>query len=123
MICGCVVVKVVFAIMFFSLTHSLTLRQQAEFDATLTSDKLVVVDFTATWCGPCQMIGPIFAKLAEEMGNVDFVKVDVDANSETAEACEISAMPTFQFYKGGVKVDEMCGADEAGLRARIASNA
>merc|ERR1711869_46266 len=77
------------------------LATKADFDKCLTDagDKLVVVDFTATWCGPCQRIAPVFAKLAEEMPDIVFVKVDVDENEETAGACGIQAMPTFQFYK------------------------
>ena len=88
------------------------LENKAEFDETLQSDKLVVVDFTATWCPPCQMIGPKFVALAEELGeDVVMVKVDVDANAETSEAAGITCMPTFQFYKAGEKVDEMQGAN------------
>jgi len=98
------------------------ITSQADFDAAIASDKLTVVDFTATWCPPCQMIGPIFEKMAGDFEGANFVKVDVDANSETAEAAGISAMPTFQFYKNGEKIDEMCGADEAGLRARVEKN-
>merc|ERR1712230_83825 len=77
------------------------LADKAAFDQCLADagDKLVVVDFTATWCGPCQRIAPVFAKLAEEMPDVVFVKVDVDENDETASACGIQSMPTFQFYK------------------------
>merc|ERR1712023_434740 len=73
------------------------------FDKALADagDKLVVVDFTATWCGPCQRIAPVFQKLAEEMPDVVFVKVDVDENEETAGECGIQAMPTFQYYKNG----------------------
>ncbi|GMH55160.1 hypothetical protein TL16_g01832 [Triparma laevis f. inornata] len=88
---------------------------KAEFDSIVAGDKLVVVDFTASWCGPCQMIAPIFALLAETNGDVVFVKVDVDANEETAAACEISAIPTFQYYKGGAKVDELVGAEQGGI--------
>jgi thioredoxin len=77
---------------------------------------LVVIDFTATWCGPCKMIAPVYEKMAEEFPGVVFTKIDVDANSEAAEQCGVQAMPTFQFYKGGQKVDEMKGANEAGLR-------
>ena len=73
----------------------------------------VVVDFTASWCGPCQRIAPVFAKLAEEMTDVVFVKVDVDENAEVAEECGIQSMPTFQFYKSGEKVHEFSGASEA----------
>mmetsp|Transcript_1823 Transcript_1823/g.3281 ORF Transcript_1823/g.3281 Transcript_1823/m.3281 type:complete len:104 (+) Transcript_1823:716-1027(+) len=95
------------------------LETKAEFDEVVAGDKLVVVDFTASWCGPCQVIAPIFAGLAETYGDVVFVKVDVDANEETAAACEISAMPTFQYYKGGAKVDELVGASKDALEGKI----
>ena len=98
------------------------LATKAEFDKALkdAGDKLVVVDFTATWCGPCQRIAPVFVKLAEEMPEVIFVKVDVDENEETSAACGISCMPTFQFYKGGEKVHEFSGASEEKIREALA---
>ena len=97
------------------------LATKADFDKCLADagDKLVVVDFTATWCGPCQRIAPVFIKLAEEMPDVVFVKVDVDENEETAGACGIQAMPTFQYYKSGTKVHEFSGAAEEKIRAAI----
>merc|ERR1711988_234251 len=100
------------------------LATKADFDAALADagEKLVVVDFTASWCGPCQRIAPVFAKLAEEMPDVVFVKVDVDENDETAWFCGISAMPTFQFYKAGVKVHEFSGAAEEKIREAIAAH-
>jgi len=66
------------------------------------------------------MIGPIFEQLAEENPDVVFVKVDVDAQDVIAGSCGIRAMPTFQFYKGGVKIDELCGADGNKLKALVA---
>ena len=97
---------------------------KAEFDAVLAeaaaAGKAVVVDFTATWCGPCQRIAPVFAQLAEENPDVVFVKVDVDENEEVAQQCGIQAMPTFQFYKNGAKVDEFSGADPNKIKATIA---
>merc|ERR1712022_97215 len=93
---------------------------KAEFDELLKSDKLVVIDFTATWCPPCQMIAPKYAQLEEELGEkAILVKVDVDANEETAQACGIEAMPTFQFYKGGEKVHQIRGADFDGVKAKV----
>ena len=80
----------------------------------------VVVDFTATWCGPCQRIAPIFTKLAEEMPEVCFVKVDVDENEEVAQECGVESMPTFQFYKSGLKVHEFSGASEDKIKGAIA---
>ena len=68
------------------------LETKAEFDETLQSDKLVVVDFTATWCPPCQRIAPKFAELAESLGEAAvLVKVDVDENSEVSQACDARA--------------------------------
>ena len=80
----------------------------------------VVVDFTASWCGPCQRIAPVFVKLAEEMTDVVFVKVDVDENAEVAEECGIQSMPTFQFYKSGQMVHEFSGASEDKIKEAIA---
>merc|ERR1712226_1552941 len=81
----------------------------------VSKTKLVVIDFTASWCGPCKFIGPIFEKMAEENPGAEFVKVDVDEADDVAATCDIQAMPTFHFYKNGGKVDEMMGADQAKL--------
>merc|ERR1711977_148922 len=97
---------------------------KAGFDKVLTDagDKLVVIDFTATWCGPCQRIGPKFVAFAEKYPDVVFIKVDVDENEEVAAECGISAMPTFHYYKNKTKVDELVGASEASLEEKIVAN-
>lgn len=84
--------------------------------------KAVVVDFFATWCGPCRSIAPAFADLAKKHTNtVLFVKVDADKLKDAVAAMGVSAFPTFQMFFGGYKVDELRGADEQGLRARVAA--
>ncbi|KAJ1455373.1 thioredoxin-like protein [Pelagophyceae sp. CCMP2097] len=98
-----------------------TVSTKAEFDAVIKGNNLVVVDFTASWCGPCQQIKPYFEELAAKNTAVTFIKVDVDENAATAQACGISAMPTFQYYKGGAKVDENKGANKGHLDAKVAA--
>ncbi len=83
---------------------------------------LIVVDFTAIWCGPCKEITPYFHKLNEEYKNVLFLKVDVDDNEETTQECDINSMPTFQFYKSQNKVGQFSGADKNKLLNLIQSN-
>ena len=94
-----------------------------DFAKTLTDagDKLVVVDFTATWCGPCKMISPVYDELSAEYdGKAVLIKVDVDEAADIAQDCGISAMPTFQFYKHSERVSEFAGADPNRLKATIA---
>mmetsp|Transcript_20235 Transcript_20235/g.58526 ORF Transcript_20235/g.58526 Transcript_20235/m.58526 type:complete len:174 (-) Transcript_20235:100-621(-) len=84
--------------------------------------KLVVIDFSATWCGPCKMIAPIFHELSDSAGlkdNAVFLKVDVDENPDTAAKYSVSAMPTFVFIKGGEVVDRLMGANPARLKEMI----
>ncbi|NP_001091381.1 uncharacterized protein LOC100037235 [Xenopus laevis] len=83
-------------------------------------EKLVVVDFTATWCGPCKMIAPVFEKLSVENPDVVFLKVDVDDAQDVAAHCEVKCMPTFHFYKNGLKVFEFSGANESSLVQKVA---
>ena len=96
---------------------------QDEFQKIIESagDKLVVVDFFAVWCPPCQAIAPKIEALAAENTGVIFVKIDVDQAADAASAAGISAMPTFQFFKGGSKISEFKGADESKLISTIES--
>jgi thioredoxin 1 len=67
------------------------------------------------------MVAPHFESMAKGNTNVIFVKVDVDAQEKIAGMCGIRAMPTFQFYKNGEKVDELCGANVAELQRKVAA--
>jgi thioredoxin 1 len=71
----------------------------------------VVIDFFATWCGPCKRIAPAFEKLSESLASIAFFKVDVDESPELVSQFDISAMPTFIFLKDGVEVKRVEGAD------------
>ncbi|KAG9275670.1 thioredoxin [Astyanax mexicanus] len=104
----------------------IVIEDQEGFDKALAEagDKLVVVDFTATWCGPCQSIAPFYKGLSEkpDNGNVVFLKVDVDDAQDVAQSCEIKCMPTFHFYKNGKKVDEFSGSNQAKLEELVNTN-
>ncbi len=72
---------------------------------------VVVVDFFATWCGPCKHIAPKFEELSKVYPSFTFLKVDVDESAELAETFNIRAMPTFVFLQNGSVVKTIEGAD------------
>lgn len=75
----------------------------------LGSDAPVVVDFWASWCGPCVRLAPIYDELAEELSHVRFVSVDVDAEPELAQQFGVTSIPTLKFFRGGTLVASHSG--------------
>ena len=85
---------------------------ESKIQSAALQNKLTIIDFTATWCGPCKMIAPVFKELSEEYGSrAQFIKVDVDDNPEAAQKYGVTAMPTFLFIKGGEVVDRLMVRD------------
>ena len=87
------------------------------FESLKNGDKPWVVDFWATWCGPCRMLAPVISELAEEYnGRIVVGKCDVEENEEIAMEHNIRNIPTILFYKNGQVVDKIVGAQ---AKARI----
>ena len=96
-------------------------KNMSEFNAIIEKDKLSLVDFFASWCGPCKMIAPYLEKFATTYTDVQIVKVDVDDSNfmEAVKKYKIHAMPTFKFIKKGNLVAEVVGANPDKLEQTI----
>ncbi|KAK6931172.1 Thioredoxin domain [Dillenia turbinata] len=92
---------------------------RAHFQATKSSSKLMVIDFTATWCGPCRLMEPVLNEFAAKYTDVDFIKIDVDELMDVAWEYEVQAMPTFILIKNGKVVDKIVGARKDDLQKKI----
>ena len=92
----------------------------AEFEAmVLGSDKPVLVDFWATWCGPCRMIAPVVEEVAGELGDkITVLKMDIDQNPQTPSRLGILSIPTLIIFKGGEAAERTVGY-KAGLKGDL----
>jgi len=104
------------------MNHAYVELTDSTFDSTLASSKVpVLVDFWASWCGPCMMMSPIFEKIAAKyQGKVLLAKVNVDENRAVPEKYGIYGIPTFIFFKDGKESERIVGAvGEKGLEEAI----
>ncbi|HWD04498.1 MAG TPA: thioredoxin [Amycolatopsis sp.] len=80
-------------------------------DDVLTSEKPVLVDFWATWCGPCKMVAPVLEEIAAENGEkLTVAKLDIDENPNTARDYQVMSIPTMILFQGGKPVKQIVGA-------------
>ncbi len=84
----------------------------------LQSDKPVVVDFWASWCGPCRMLSPVVEEVAKETPTVKFCKLNVDDNPNQAGRFQIMSIPTLIFFRQGKAVDKVVGLISKGEMAK-----
>src|SRR5690606_14428397 len=82
----------------------------SDFESTLTDNDIVLVDWSASWCGPCRMFAPVYEKASEQHEDVVFAKVDTEAERELSAAAQISSIPTLMAFREGILVFEQAGA-------------
>ena len=86
------------------------IEDEATFDALLENKSLVVVDCTATWCGPCKLVAPLIDQLANDYGDrAQVFKLDLDANYSVAKRFSITSIPAVMFFKQGELVETLVG--------------
>jgi len=107
----------------FKMVHQCSDLAELKQQLNDAGDKLVVIDFFATWCGPCKMIAPQIEEMAKTNENVVFLKVDVDEAEDAAQEFNVSAMPTFIFMKSNAKVAELMGANADKLKELVEKHA
>ena len=98
-----------------------TIRTFAEFDKKISAagDKLVVLDFYATWCGPCKDMDPVVRSLERKYSDVIVLKINVDKFEDIAEKYKVRSMPTFVFLRNKKKISSFSGADERTLATKF----
>lgn len=91
------------------ITH---VKTKEEFDKLIGGDKPVLADFFATWCGPCQMMGPMIDEMAESYKNIDkveIIKIDIDQSPEIAAEFNVMSVPTFIIFDKGKPIETYVG--------------
>lgn len=82
----------------------------SNFDNIIASEKPVLVDFFATWCGPCQTLGPILKEVKDQLGDkVSIIKIDVDKNQQIASRFQVRGVPTLMLYQNGKQLWRQSG--------------
>lgn len=96
---------------------------EKEFVDFITNNPMVVIDFTATWCGPCQRLAPLLEEMAVKNKDkgIKFAKVDVDANRPIATEYNIKGIPDVRFFSGGKEFKKVVGLNPAGIEAALNS--
>ncbi|KAL7480538.1 hypothetical protein ACHAW6_006227 [Cyclotella cf. meneghiniana] len=103
-------------------------NNESEFDSKISSagDKLVVIDYSTTWCGPCKVIAPKFDELSDKYTDTLFIKVIGDASPDASKLMKregVRSVPSFHYFKNGEKVDVVNGANAEAIEAAIKKHA
>ncbi|XP_060205415.1 TPR repeat-containing thioredoxin TDX [Lycium barbarum] len=102
--------------------HSVS-ELETKLNAASKASCLAILYFTATWCGPCRFISPVYTSLAGKYPKVAFLKADIDEARDVASKWNVSSVPAFFFIKDGKEVDRVVGADKSSLEKKIAQYA